>query len=305
MHPLQDTRESFARLSTDAGNQIEWHVEPNLGHSEESLNEQRYVAYWTARATQSTRAAVGPQVVDSLRRALVVKLMRHSPQPPPGSPGDRPDSARSARGRRLSGSPRGSPRRSPRSLAHRAKPTGWTPAAHPHMREPEWRYRRSPVFTPGEGEWNDRPMDGLGPPISRWLEGLAVDARLKGGSRSPSASPPHRPQSARTHAGSPRRHVHDELPRRPNSAQVVPQRTAQYARGTYEHELPADDWREAPADDAAMMAVDDEAERAPLYQPSTAVRPGSAHHRRHSPQRTVSDTDPLGLQPPGSTLFVN
>ena len=181
VHPLQDTRESFARLSTDAGYQIEWHVEPNLGHSEESLNEQRYVAYWAARASLGTKKAFDPSAIDSLRRLLVVK-----PEGAPAAETPRPRSGRvhkkvqppSMPPRPSSGQPKALPHTHTQALNLRQQELNddmsLMPRVHPLMREPEWR-GGTVMGAPLGGslsarakmpEWDSRPLGGLAPPLS-------------------------------------------------------------------------------------------------------------------------------------------
>jgi len=71
--PLEHQHESFIRLS-ERGFSIEWHIEPGLGHTAESLNEQRYVAYWSSVALQARSSKpLSTATVDALRSNLVVK----------------------------------------------------------------------------------------------------------------------------------------------------------------------------------------------------------------------------------------
>jgi len=123
--PLHEQRASFSRLSA-AGYTVEWHVEPELTHHADCLNEQRYIAYWVARASMAKGAKLSFQAaaVDALRRNLIVNKRPTSPDSPrPGTARGPPSprlryragSAKSARspGRSRSASPRGrSPGRS-------------------------------------------------------------------------------------------------------------------------------------------------------------------------------------------------
>jgi Ca2+-binding EF-hand superfamily protein/predicted esterase len=93
--PLTHMQEAFAGLSK-GGYKLEWHVEPGLGHTAESLNEQRYVAYWVARASLSNGSkAADANAISALRAALVVPskvksedlMWSLSPRPYVGRPG--------------------------------------------------------------------------------------------------------------------------------------------------------------------------------------------------------------------------
>lgn len=182
VHPLHDVRESFAKLSTDAAYQIEWHVEPDLGHSEESLNEQRYVAYWAARASLGTKKAFDPSAIDSLRRLLVVKKTEEAPQRPrPGSglPKGSAAAVGKAPPRPSSGFAKALPHTHTQALGMRAQELEaemrMSPRVHPMMREPEWRGGTvtgpplgggSLSARPRMPEWDSRPLGGLAPPLA-------------------------------------------------------------------------------------------------------------------------------------------
>jgi len=70
--PLPHQQEAFGFLSK-AGYKLEWHVETGLGHTSESLNEQRYIAFWVARASLGGAKAVDVNAINELRAALVKK----------------------------------------------------------------------------------------------------------------------------------------------------------------------------------------------------------------------------------------
>ena len=195
VHPLTATRETFGKLATDGGYKIEWHVEPQLGHSAESLNEQRYIAYWAARASLGKAKAFDPAAVDALRRLLVTK-QREVRSPPPLRPRTaaggpwratkkytdpdasprpmsalpntaRPESARAGSGRVL-------PHTHGKALSARAygnDPDAVFPPVrvHPLLKEPEWRARPQSSGAPNgrrpQPDWDFRPLGGLGPPL--------------------------------------------------------------------------------------------------------------------------------------------
>jgi len=215
--PLSEQRASFQRLS-DAGYMVEWHVEPDLSHHGDCLNEQRYVAYWVARASMATgsKGSFGSVAVEALRRSLIVRKPPASPTAPL-SP--RPGTARSA-GRRSAGRSRfsaalakegaspgrarsASPERhgsptvqmlgpvSPGSPSPRHThgmhmvmgPDGKLQRTHPLLLEPSWRQPRDAnAASPKKAEWNDRCCTegerGLGPALSRKLEQIVAEERI-------------------------------------------------------------------------------------------------------------------------------
>ena len=68
--PPLSVQESFAPLER-AGFHVLFHVEPGLSHTAESLNEQRFAAYWAALAASGDSAAPDPRVLDALQRAVM------------------------------------------------------------------------------------------------------------------------------------------------------------------------------------------------------------------------------------------
>ena len=172
--------------------QVEWHVEPELTHHADCLNEQRYIAYWVARASMAKGAKLSFQAaaVDALRRNLIVNKRPTSPDlPRPGTARGPPSprlryrtgSAKSARSR--SASPRGrsaspvsrvqmispalptasspqrqiSPALPPGSPSLRMGPDGKLMHVNPLTLEPSWRQPLPPKSPGGrKPEWDDR-----------------------------------------------------------------------------------------------------------------------------------------------------
>jgi len=172
--PLEDCRNAFRPWSA-VGYKIEWHVEPDLGHMDESVNEHRYVAYWSARASLGASMAFDRGAVEYLRRSLVIK------QPPPSarpfSAQVRASSARSARPHSLP-YVHLQPKPPPPMEVHGPAPTPESimPRVHPLTLEPFWR---QPILKPYQGpEWDNRPASALGQPQSRRLERLTYEAKL-------------------------------------------------------------------------------------------------------------------------------
>ena len=166
VHPLEKVRESFSKL-TSAGFKIEWHVEPGLGHSSESLNEQRYVAYWVARASLGTSKDFGPSVVDTLRRLLVTKK---TPQPPPEP---RPRSRLNARAKMARALPHTHTQAAKDATEHLLMLQ--VERVHPLLREPEWRNEK---LTPRRNMplWDNTPLRGLAPPVIKRLTPVMLQA---------------------------------------------------------------------------------------------------------------------------------
>jgi len=158
VHPWEEMRTSYGCLTADGGYTIEWHIEPDLGHTTESLNEQRYVAYWAARASLGTKKAFNTSAVDALRRLLITKK-----EPRPPTPRSRAVSARAQR-------PRNSmPFTHSKAASARIMEEGFPgQRIHPLLKEPEWRMRPQSGgglrARDGMPEWDGRPLGGLGPP---------------------------------------------------------------------------------------------------------------------------------------------
>ena len=68
--PLTHQQDAFERMQ-GAGYSVEWHIEPGLGHTSESLNEQRYTAYWAAKASAYSSKPFDSAAVKILRSNLV------------------------------------------------------------------------------------------------------------------------------------------------------------------------------------------------------------------------------------------
>ena len=141
VHPLPNVRQSF-ELVKNQGFPIEWHVEPELTHSADCLNEQRYVAYWIARV------CLGPKQGDALRQVIhVVRTAKPAPPVQP-KPQRRPVSAR---------------------LAPKLKPPPveddvYARMAHALLREPSWRL--GPFRGAGGADWDLSKAPGLVTPFS-------------------------------------------------------------------------------------------------------------------------------------------
>ena len=122
VHPLHVVREAFSRISA-VGFNIEWHVEPELTHGADCLNEQRYVAYWIARV------CLGQRQGDMLRQQIhVVKKPKPEPALPP-KPSPR---------RRRAASARPATKKLPHGVRSPELPP-YTGFAHSLLREPDWR----------------------------------------------------------------------------------------------------------------------------------------------------------------------
>jgi len=217
--PLEACRSAFRPWSA-VGYKIEWHIEPDLGHLDESVNEHRYVAYWTARASLGASMAFTLGEVEYLRRSLVIK------QPPPSArPLTASVRAHSARASRPSGLPyvHLQPKPPPPVEGHgvmgpwghgamghgpAGHPESVMPRVHPLTLEPFWR---QPLATEYHvAEWDNRAASALGPPPSRRLERLTHEAKLGG------SLPSSRPATAREAASHPA-HAAD-APQRPATA---------------------------------------------------------------------------------------
>jgi len=218
VHPLSTTRDSFGQLG-EAGYRIEWHVEPELGHQAESLNEQRYIAYWAARASLGTRKAFDPSAVDTLRR-LLVSGRREASKPRAPSPrtwlNNNIRNAHNKQQRPQTSPGRvqrdgGLPHTHAKSLSARAYGEGDDAfqRMHPLMREPEWRMRpqssnptrRSPRR--GQPVWDIKPLGGLGPP--QLLDQLEAARHGIHPSKAAARERPATAQATMQHQPSPRR----------------------------------------------------------------------------------------------------
>jgi len=133
LYPPEKTRQCFAPF-VSAGYAVETHVEAELTHGAESLNEQRFVAYWTVRT------CLGPALGDMLKQAIVV-VRKPSPRKVPPRPRKRALSARPAR-----------------TLPPGPSETGFVHALH---REPDWRC--TPLKGPG---WDTTAAPGFVTPFS-------------------------------------------------------------------------------------------------------------------------------------------
>ena len=145
VHPLHAVRSSF-QVVRDAGFNIIWHVEPDLNHHAESLNELRYAAYWIAHA------CLGPERSKVLRHSPLTARKPKLPKPEPLP---------------------AAPPRPHRSRAHSARPASHgargfsglkTGFLHSLLREPDWR-----------GAVNEKPAwdTGRAPgfiAVSNWAE---------------------------------------------------------------------------------------------------------------------------------------
>jgi len=138
LHPVEKTRQCFAPL-VSAGYPVEVHVEQDLTHGAESLNEQRFVAYWVART------CLGPAAGDMLKSAIVI-VRKPSPRRVMPRPRKRALSARAAR-----------------PLPLGPADTGFVHSLH---REPEWR--RTPTKGPG---WDTTAAPGFATPFSAIFSG--------------------------------------------------------------------------------------------------------------------------------------
>jgi predicted esterase len=144
VHPLHVVREGFARISA-VGFNIEWHVEPELTHGADCLNEQRYVAYWIARV------CLGQRQGDMLRQQIhVVKKPKPEPVLPP-KPSPR---------RRRAASARPATKKLPHGVRSPELPP-YTGFAHSLLREPDWRGCN--IKGPG---WDNKKAEGFIPPFS-------------------------------------------------------------------------------------------------------------------------------------------
>ena len=133
--PLDTARKSF-ELLVKLGYHVEWHVELELGHRGENLNEQRFAAYWIART------CLGPAQGEMLKRAIVWMKRQETP---PRRPKQRAASARSVRPVNAVG-----------------PETGFV---HSLYREPEWR--REPIKGP---PWDTSTAPGFASPFSPIFE---------------------------------------------------------------------------------------------------------------------------------------
>ena len=172
------------------------HQHPRPTSQAESLNEQRYVAYWVARASLGASKAFDTAAIDSLRRSLVIRKPPQHPKPPHAPRAD-------ARPRPRSSLPRGAQREVDQALepallgpnagaadglpgtavpAPRSKALGHVPQmqiglggvpvrVHPLRLQPSWRGPLD-VTHLALPQWNDSAAAGLRPPKSRKLESI-------------------------------------------------------------------------------------------------------------------------------------
>jgi Ca2+-binding EF-hand superfamily protein/predicted esterase len=144
VHPLHLVRESFDSLKR-AGFKLEWHVEPELDHANDCLNEQRYAAYWIVKTCIGQKAG------------NLVKGTIHDVKPPkPPAPPPEPKQPPPHRRRALSARP------ASQTTKSNKKEDPFYNFLHALMREPDWR-GGSAIRGPG---WDTRKATGFISPFS-------------------------------------------------------------------------------------------------------------------------------------------
>ena len=144
VHPLHLVRESFDSLKR-AGFNLEWHVEPELDHANDCLNEQRYAAYWIVKTCIGQKAG-------NLVKGTIHEVKPPKPPAPPPEPKQPPPHRRRA----LSARP------ALQTTKSNKKEDPFYNFLHALMREPDWR-GGSAIRGPG---WDTRKATGFISPFS-------------------------------------------------------------------------------------------------------------------------------------------
>ena len=156
--PLEKARIGFEPL-VNAGYAVEWHVEPDLSHGADCMNEQRFVAYWVGRT------CLGAVQGELLRQSIVV-IKKPSPRPTSPrreKPQQRAQSARAYR-----------PDDDLYGPADPPQETGFVPAI---SREPSWR--QTPIRGPA---WDTSTSPGFACPFSSLFSSpAALEVRIDRG----------------------------------------------------------------------------------------------------------------------------
>ena len=138
VHPVANAKQAYQQFS-NAGYTVEWHTEPDLSHSADSPNEQRFVAYWVARE------CLGPEQGKILKGVIPVMVQKRAAE----------KAATAKRQRAQSAGP------SPRSDATSPRGDAETGFVHALYREPDYRW------LPQNGpSWDSTAASGFMAPFS-------------------------------------------------------------------------------------------------------------------------------------------